>query len=586
MSKSPEASLRELAGSPAYRDLAPGLVRLADDLGNGDTAPWRGVDLLAFFDAEAVVGQRRGVVAWCARHVDVVRTVLLFLPLLVTWGGIYFAVQAYRELLGAPRAEQEVFADASFLQMWTRGFGDRTWVTLDVVALLDFCAILAVVVFFVGGTLLQRRAAEAEERDRLLKADALRDVLIEAGAAVRRVDDQAVDRLTDSAKELLPVYDETLRRLVDAQKVLADLVDDGRANITELVRATGDLAQTGTVIAGSAKSLEVPTAELATRVREMETVTGAFAAGVQQVNANLPAARDDLLAVVRAVGELHGQLNGIYHARVDDLRSEAAAHSAAVAELAKTREELVVSIEAGKRSLADFADAAKDIAVGGRAIVDSSDGLKSTVESLARSTDRFGDRVDTLVTGAEGLNSRLPAAQQQVLDVLAGIRDVGAKLDDIHARQEVVTQELGVLADNPLAAATAANRTAKLAKETEAVLRTVVADLPAQMEHLRKSVVVALDRELEERRAAAGLVGDSFVRFDESAVKAAQALQRAVDDLRAAPALLLPELHAVSVELADSAQQSRRVVEAMTRVVELDGQVRRRWWRRGSGRAD
>ncbi|MEU4807160.1 hypothetical protein [Actinosynnema sp. NPDC023587] len=583
MSKTVEASLRELAAAPAYRNLAPGLVRLADDVGAGRTAHWRNVDLLAFFDADSVVGQRRGPVAWFADRVEVVRTILLFLPLLVTWGGIYFAVRAYRELLGAPQAEQALFADASFLQMWTRGFGDRTWVTLDVVALLDFCAILAVVVFYVGGTSLQRRAADAEERNRLLGADGLRDVLVETGAVLRDDDDQAVDRLTDSAKELLPVYQDTLRLLVGAQDTMGRLVGDGRANIDELVRATGDLARTGTTIAAGARSLAEPTTALATRVKEMETATGSFTATVQEVGGALPAAREDLLDVVRGIGEIHRDLLGVHAGRIDDLHRESAAHGAAVAELAKARGELSASIKEGQRSVGEFVRAADTISVGGKAIVDSSNGLRSHVEALADSTDRFGTRVDALVAGAEGLGTRLPAAQQQVLDVLTGIHALGVKLDGIHARQEVVAQELGVLADNPLATAQSAARTAKLAKETEAALQAAVAALPAQMAELRESVVMALDRELEERRVAAGRVGESFGRFDESAVKAVHALQRAVDDLRSAPAVLLPDLHAVSAELADSARQSRELVALMTRLVELDGQAKRRWWRRGSG---
>src|SRR6266702_4735699 len=159
------AELRKLADEPAYDNLGPTLKQLAEDIDSGRHNPWRKVDLMSFFDADTVLGEDQRSTR-LAHYIELIRNILLFLPLLITWGGIYAAVSAYQALLNAPAAAQAEFTNASFLQMWTRGFGNRTWVTLDVVALSDFVAILVVIVFFVAGTWLERRGADDAERAR------------------------------------------------------------------------------------------------------------------------------------------------------------------------------------------------------------------------------------------------------------------------------------------------------------------------------------------------------------------------------------------------------------------------------------
>ncbi|WNV87629.1 hypothetical protein [Umezawaea sp. Da 62-37] len=582
------AKLRNLADEPAYHGSTADLRRLADDLESGNSAPWRKRELRAFFDIDSVVGDDRTGVARVARHMDLVRNLLLFLPLLFTWGGIFLAVRAYRSLLNAPLAEQAQFADASFLQMWTRGFGGRTWATFDVVAMVDFLAILAIIVFFVVGTVLQRRASTAEEADRVRKVDVLRSALAEAAHEVGS-DGDVVDRLTASVETLLPAYQETLDRMVSSQREMNRLVSSGQANIADLVRATGDLAVTGTAIAASAKDLESPAAALVSHVRAMETTTGSFASTVAAITTDLPSTRAGLLAVVTSVGELNRELRDMYTGRIEDLRKESAAYSVAVGELTAARQDLADSIDRGRHNVDAFVSATETLGVGASAVVTSSDDLKFTVAALAATTERFGGTVESLVSGTRDLASGLPAAQAGVLEVLAAIGDLGRKMEDIYARQEVVAQELGVLADNPLATAQAAKRTAEVARDAEKALAATVSALPEQMDRMRAAILTALDLELEERRAAAASVGDSFGTFSGAAVDAARSLKQAVDELRTFPGPL-PDLRAAADELARSLEQSRLLVDELTHSVRDGGGAqgdplsRRRWpWGRMAG---
>ncbi|QQQ78170.1 hypothetical protein IOD16_06780 [Saccharothrix sp. 6-C] len=588
------AELRELAGRPAYRNCAPALTRLAGDLDAGNTTPWRKVDLLAFFDADLVTGNGTGAGARLARHVELVRNLLLFLPLLITWGGIYFAVQAYRSLLNAPAAEQAQFADASFLQMWTRGFGDRTWITLDVVALLDSGAILGVIVFSLLGTWLQRKAEAAEEDDRLARVDALQVLLIEAGLAVHLDGGDAIDRLAAKTEKLLPLYQDTLDHLVTTQREMIGLVDAGRGNIAELSRITGDLAHTGSTIAASVKDLEDPTAALTAHVREVDTAVGSLVSGLSGVTTGLPGARDALHQVVAQVEGLNRDLREVYAGRIEELRSETAAHGAAATELAHAREELASSLDRGRVDVAELARAARTMADSSGAISDSSDHLRANLTTLTTTTAEFGGHVQSLVQESRGVNEKLPAAQQGVLDVLTGVRDLGRKLDDIYARQEVVTQELGYFVDIPLATVQAVKRSVDEARRIEEALQAAVQALPVQMDRLREAVLTALDRELDERRSAAGEVGGALGQFNGAAVQAAQALREAADEFRAAPESIAPDLRAASDGLARSLDQSRELVESLNRLAEHNGSTssqgsgpkRRRWPWSGSGRVD
>jgi methyl-accepting chemotaxis protein len=552
--------LDELASESSYRDLGSDLKRLADDLRTGDTTGWRGVDLVSYFDAGSVSGRARGLLAALSRHVEIVRNVLLFTPLFFTWVGIFAAVQAYRELLAAPWTEQKQFEDASFLQLWTRGFGDRTWWTLDHVAMCDFSALAAVIITFLVGSWLQNRTTAAEEEDRRAKVSALRSTLTDARLALREHGTDLVDRITTSLRSLLPEYRQTVQQLVTAQQEMSDLVTGGKDNIALMVQATGDLALSSTTIAASAKSMENPTGRLAGHVHGVETASRELATSLGQVATGVAATGDGLAEVVRGVGDLGHELRETYSNRIEDLRRESSVHAAAVSGLIDARHELSRSIEAGRAGVAQWLRGTEAIAAGGGSVANSVDGLREKVEALGAASENFDRSIGSMVNGTQSLAAQLPAAQKGVLEVLEAVTQLSKKLDGVHERQERLTANIAALADNPQAAASAAKRTAEAARAAEVALQQTVAALPGQMDQLRLAVVAAFDRELEHRRAAAESIGASVGKFNGEAGQTAQALASAVDGLRSAPTLMLPELRTASQDLVEALDKCRVLV--------------------------
>ncbi|WP_434446572.1 hypothetical protein [Lentzea sp. E54] len=574
--------LDALASEPAYQNFNADLRRLAQDLRAADTAAWRRVDLLAYFDPASVKGRARGLLAVLSRRVEIVRNVLLFTPLLFTWVGIFAAVQAYRELLAAPWTEQAQFEDASFLQLWTRGFGDRTWWTLDHVAMCDFLALAAVIVVFLVGSWMQNRTAAAEERDRMARVSELRSVLVDAGLAVREEGTELVDRMSASLRTLLPEYQKTVQQLVTAQQEMSSLVTDGKDNIALMVRATGELAISSTTISESAKSMESPTGRLAGHVHGMENATRDLAANLGHVATGITGAKDGMADVVKGAGDLNRELRAVYADRIEELRQESSAHAATVGELVAARHEMNRSIESGRAGVEQWARGAEAIAAGGSSVVDSANELRDHVAALRTAAERFDQTVASMVSGTQSLATRLPSAQQGVLDVLDAVSKLSKKLDGVHERQDRYVANISALADNPQAAASAAKRTAETARDAEVALRQAVESLPGQMDQLRVAVVEAFDRELEHRRAAADSLGVSVGRFNGAAGETAQALRDTVDELRSAPALLLPDLRTATQDLVVALEKCQGLV---TKLAAANGKTPRRWLLSRAGKA-
>jgi methyl-accepting chemotaxis protein len=567
--------LDNLASKRAYHNFSADLRRLAADLRAGNAAAWRRVDLVSYFDANSVVGRARGVLAAASRHVEIVRNVLLFTPLFFTWVGIFAAVQAYRELLAAPWEEQKQFEDASFLQLWTRGFGDRTWWTLDHVAMCDFVALAAVIVMFLLGSSLQNRTAAIEEKDRMKRLSELRSVLVDAGLALREEGSELVDRMSASLRSLLPEYQRTVQQLVAAQQEMSNLVTNGKDNISLMVRATGELAISSTTIAESAKSMESPTGQLAGHVHGVENATRDLAANLGHVANGITSAKDGMADVVKGAGDLNRELRDVYANRIEELRQESTAHAATVGELIEARRELNRSIESGRVGVAQWVRGTAAIAASGSSIVDSTNELREHVAALRAASEKFDQTVGSMVSGTQSFATQLPSAQKGVLEVLASVLQLSKKLDGVHERQERLTANIAALADNPQAAASAAKRTAETARDAEVALRQAVEALPGQMDQLRVAVVEAFDRELEHRRAAADSLGASVGEFNGTAGETAQALREAVEGLHSAPTLMLPELRTASQDLAEALDQCRGLVAEL---VAANGKKRRRFF--------
>lgn len=153
--------LRALAASPVMARSRQSLTQLADDLGDAQRlVRWSGIDLRQHF-APPLQDQRR---SRSVRVIDGVRSPLIFMPIAVTWLGIWDASNAHDQL----RIDDPEQAARPFLPLWQEGFDGLSIVTLGQIALVDatLIALAVILTFFlsIADESQQRKAAKLSDR--------------------------------------------------------------------------------------------------------------------------------------------------------------------------------------------------------------------------------------------------------------------------------------------------------------------------------------------------------------------------------------------------------------------------------------
>jgi hypothetical protein len=103
---------------------------------------WAEVDVLAVLDVDGPLDGVRDESPW-SRRLEMLRTTLIFCPLIITWAGLFFASRAYSSLIST----DAVAARQPFLKLWLNGFQGRTVFSLEALALSSalFIALLIAV---------------------------------------------------------------------------------------------------------------------------------------------------------------------------------------------------------------------------------------------------------------------------------------------------------------------------------------------------------------------------------------------------------------------------------------------------------
>lgn len=611
-------TLDGLAGRAEYARIAGSLRRLADDLRSGEVGVWSRLDVFDVFDIETAARPGPTSVRLLAQ-LELVRNFLLLLPVLITWAGIFLAVRAYRELLSVP-AEAARYGEASFLQLWTIGFGGRTWATLDTVALLDAIAILLVIVVAIGGGVLRRQADTEEERVHDERYTELHGALAEAAFVIAELAHRGeVAAAAAGPEDVTHRYREAADVLLGAQKELTSSLSAWRDQLGELSTTTQALTAAGATAAGSAS-------ELGTQVGRLDTAVGSLVDGMRGIGTDIP-------TLSRGLGEVVGGLAGV-DARLRELtrgqeglaerlsviaeRPKAAAETAArTADLAREtqqaltgavaalpaqldglRAEVVAAVDrqldtratalsdlsASSTAAQDAAVAARDAVnalVGGLGEVRSmpadvaaaaATGFRTQVDGLGAEITRLESRLSELVDGTRGLGDRVPGVERGLQDVLAGLRDLENGFAGIHGRQDAILQALTTLTENPLTTARSAERAAELAHSTGAALTGTIAALPERLDALRTRLAESVTAELGARESALA----SLTETTQAALNAARAAQQGVEQLirgLGSVTQLPPDITAAAAQIALNLDRSRELLER------LDDGGRRRGWR-------
>jgi hypothetical protein len=197
----------ELEGIAAEPELEPQraqLTGLADALRQGsDLDGWAEIDLLdTFTRPESLRPSVPGTQQSRARTVlDMAPSVLLFLPILITWLGLAMATRAYGDLMAHPPAGFSL-AGKTFLQLWQEGFGGKLAGAFGFssVAVYTLVAVLLLVIVTVTGGIVRRREETAATAGRAELMHRMIPILTRAQLALGRY------RLDASARHAAELY--------------------------------------------------------------------------------------------------------------------------------------------------------------------------------------------------------------------------------------------------------------------------------------------------------------------------------------------------------------------------------------------
>ena len=182
-----KTKLFELAESPALENRRDSLLELAGALDSDKAHLWAKVDLFAAFGEDSVsvpkADSRDRQIVWF----EWARNLLVLVPLVITWLGVWLASREYGELTRAAGEDERLreISTRPFIALWEQGFQvpgfeGGTWFSLTKVALLDMTAIaLVIVVSFIVGALRVSREVGIERQYQETWND-LREALTEA----------------------------------------------------------------------------------------------------------------------------------------------------------------------------------------------------------------------------------------------------------------------------------------------------------------------------------------------------------------------------------------------------------------------
>lgn len=396
--------LANLSGMDPCRDSA---LRLADDVAdNHRLVLWSGVDLWRHFDI-AVDDDDSSVLV---RVLDGLRAPLVFLPIAVTWFGIWDASSAHDKLRDVDPAQ----AARPFLPLWQEGFDGLSITTLGQIALVDV-ALIALVVLL---TFVRSFVNEIQRRTSLKRAAELHEVLagVElelAPLALRSQDDvrHAFERALNS-----------LIQLDDAAKILS-----GMGNQIVMMQQAAQAISNATV------EVQRSTVQTSEGLNHLQTfIAAASAAGTTFMNSwteksdevstvmrstvtQIESASKDLDSLAREVAGLVATVNSGGHSATEVLSTQAQLLREA-AKSAQSSSADIVAMETNVRRLATA--------------------LEASASALDSAGSTLVDELAQAVTGLDDLTRQQNAAVAQIerlANVTAvAIREIRADLSELN----------------------------------------------------------------------------------------------------------------------------------------------------------
>lgn len=400
------SKLRAVASLPRLEHWRPGLLRLAEATESDESAlreRWHSVDLRGMFPAseiEPVADESPRL-----SRLEALRVPAVFLPVLFTWFGVWRASGAYDAMLTGQANQTRPFID-----LWRDGFGDRTWFTLERVALGDF-VLIALAVGLALLTVLMRTASDNRfgqeidqvrkqldealiaatinlRRDTIASTDAVRRHFVEAVSSLSQLGHavDAASQIGESVEGLREVTThfgsstDQLVTLIDQLQQQAGTLSTGvervasgsETVISQMSGALTGLADSSRTFGSASDGMRTLASELQESQRSFTTAMADSASAASTMASTLGSAADRLASVESSTGELTRGMQGATESSRDmsmaigtalEVLRQTLAEQEAASKVLRRNHELVASTTAllqdGVQNLLDSAERAR-----------------------------------------------------------------------------------------------------------------------------------------------------------------------------------------------------------------------------------
>ncbi|GEM_PF-6023452 len=385
---------------------------LAAVLDGGDGAQgWEGVDLRRMFDAAAIAADqaKAGSGTDWLRWIELIRNLLILVPVLWTWFGISRASSAYQETLTA----NPNLAPQPFLLLWQRGFyGRLDWLPFSSMAFVD--AMLVVVIIVLTFALHTWATSRELTRERSLEAalgnfeSLLADVALHLAGRDGARSRQFLDEFGRIGQGLLQQLDVERERIDKLAEQRDQQLTDLAAFAQNLVQGTNGMVEASQRFSGLYQELTESMRLLSGSVTAMATGQ----AELLDAGRRLGGEMGTVVAEQRTLaGSLREALDGVATA-ASGLRRVAAAITAAAEQLGAMMPEALRGIQQGVRQMLQAAEGTGT----------SADGLSQAVGQLGAAVAGAASSQVALVEAERGTSNQLAtlASQQQAMAATLG----------------------------------------------------------------------------------------------------------------------------------------------------------------------
>ncbi|MFJ3981077.1 hypothetical protein [Streptomyces fungicidicus] len=435
------AELRALAGNPRCTVHADALRRLSDAVRTGDEDElrlWAGGGLVAAYcgpDALTVPPEAESRRARRLRRLSALPSVLVFVPLLVTWAGLGAATHAYQRMRGTgEETSGRAGPSGSFLTLWQQGFDGHLWPFLrfDMMVVYTVVALLALM----AGTLLSRLRGRAEESERHLYVQRLSGALAQVEALAARAAHSSPARFAEELRGAAAGLRTLLTRAADVQ-------ESAHALLSRATTAAGQHLDAVKALESAAAEVRSGTADIRRSVHTAARVAGDVAAGAERLTGELAKSGAAMADSVDRAGRLTADRIGaagqttaerMDKAALDARKQDAEAAKRAAEWMRGAARDVAAALDAARASHAESAQLLNATLSGlDRAVAQLPEALEG---AAAEGAERIGAAYDLAIAAlAAALREEVDTLGTELAARLAELRDADATRDDGRIRE-------------------------------------------------------------------------------------------------------------------------------------------------------